>query len=62
MDNSAKGKHVILQLEYDLGDYSDVQREPGSISTNPEDYKEIFQQSDVLVCDMQIVGARIEEK
>ena len=55
-------KHVILTLEYDLGDYSDREDDGYPISSDPKDYEESFFQSDVFVHDMNIVGARIEVK
>ncbi len=55
-------KHVILTLEYDLGDYSDREEDGNSISVVPKDYEDSFFQSDVIVSDMNIVGVRIEER
>lgn len=55
-------KRVVLTLEYDMGDYSEQEEDGQQISTDPNDYKESLLQSDVLVCDMKIVGARIEVK
>ena len=46
------GKHVILTLKYDLGDYSDLKEEGVEIPTNPEDYAESFFQADVNILDM----------
>lgn len=55
-------KHVILTLEYDMGDYSEQEEDGGTISTNPKDYNDSFFQADVFIHEMNIVGARIEEK
>lgn len=59
LDNKKMSKRVILQLEYDMGDYTSEFDETGSIRTDPEDWEESFQQTDVLVCDMKIVGVKI---
>lgn len=53
-------KHVILTLEYDLGDYSDREDDGEVISETAQDYEDSFFQSDVIVSDMKIVGVRIE--
>ena len=50
---------VKLILEYDMGDYSDVEEEGGTISTNPKDYEESFYQGDIFTCDMNIIGVKI---
>jgi len=54
-------KHVILTLEYDLGDYSTLEESGGSIPTDPKWYQEVYYQRDPLACDMKIVGVRIKE-
>jgi len=54
-------KHVILTLEYDMGDYSDMEEDGFEISTNPKDYEESFFQADVFIHDMEIVGVKIKE-
>lgn len=57
-------KHVILVLEYDMGDYSEAEEEGQQIPTDPEDIglHESFYQSDANINHMRIVGVRIEEK
>ena len=55
-------KHVILTLEYDMGDYSDMEEDGNKISTNPEDWGDSFYQADINLQDLDIVGVRIEEK
>lgn len=54
-------KHVILTLEYDMGDYSDLDDE-GGIPTDPKWYEETYYQSDALALDMKIISVRIEER
>ncbi len=62
------GKHVIVTLEYDLGDYSDLEvayleeGEGRKLSTDPIDWGDSFYQSDINIQDLDIVGVRIEEK
>lgn len=53
-------KHVILTLEYDLGDYSDY--EERKLSTDPKDWFDSFYQADINMQDLDIVGVRIEER
>ena len=57
-------KNVILILEYDMGDYSDMEEDGLTIPTDPNDVglTECFYQSDALIHDMKIVGVRIEER
>ncbi len=55
-------KHVIVQLEYDLGDYSDIEEEGGEIPLKPMLWEDTFYQSDAVLSDMTIVGVRVEEK
>lgn len=57
-------KHVILVLEYDMGDYSEAEQDGYAIPTDPKDIglHESFYQSDAVIHDMNIVGVRIEEK
>lgn len=55
-------KHVILILEYDMGDHSDIEEDGSQIPTDIDWWKEDFYQSDVLICDMDIKGVRIEER
>ena len=55
-------KHVILTLEYDMGDYSDAEKEGSKISTNPEDWGDSFIQADINLQDLDIIGVRIEKK
>jgi len=55
-------KHVILTLEYDMGDYSDMEEDGNKISTNPKDWGDSFCQADINLQDLDIVGVRIEEK
>ena len=56
------GKHLILTLEYDMGDYSDMEEDGYEIPTDIYDkgLNESFIQSDISVRDMEIVGARVE--
>ncbi len=59
------GKHVIVTLEYDLGDYSDLEadyEEGRKLSTDPKDWEDSFYQADINLNDLDIVGVRIEEK
>lgn len=37
-------KHVIVQLEYDLGDYSDIEEEGGEIPLKPMLWEDTFYQ------------------
>ncbi|MDY6857333.1 MAG: hypothetical protein SWO11_22045 [Thermodesulfobacteriota bacterium] len=57
-------KHLIITLEYDMGDYSDMEEDGYEIPTDPNDVglNESFFQSDALIHDMEIVGIRVEEK
>lgn len=55
------GKHVVLILERDMGDYSD-EEDGHPISTNPKDWEDSFYQSDAVLSDFDIVGVRIEER
>jgi hypothetical protein len=57
-------KNVILILEYNMGDYSDMEEDGLTIPTDPEDngLNESFYQSDAMIHDMKIVGVRIEER
>jgi len=50
-------KHVIVMLEYDMGDYSDLE-----ISLDPKDWHDSFYQADINLQDLDIVGVKIEEK
>lgn len=54
-------KHVILVLEYDMGDYSDMEEDGLKISKNPKDYEESFFQSDVMIHEINIVGVKIKK-
>lgn len=54
-------KHVVLILEYDLGDFSDMEVEGIKIPIRPEDYQELFDQSDILSDEMRIVGVDIRK-
>ena len=51
-------KRVILTLEYDLGAFDDDGYEP---STNPEDYREYFEQADFRPDEFDIINVRIED-
>jgi len=55
-------KHLIITLEYDMGDYSDIEEGGHEIPIDPNDIglNETFFQSDALIHDMKIVGARVE--
>ena len=55
-------KHLIITLEYDMGDYSEMEDDGFEIPTDPEDIglNESFFQSDALIHDMKIVGTKIE--
>ena len=55
-------KHIILILEYDMGDYSDMEEDGLKIPTDPKEYEESFFQSDALIHDMEIVGTKIISK
>jgi hypothetical protein len=61
MKNSKIKKHVILTLEYDLGDFSDIEADGGRISLDPKSYEDSFYQGDVYISEMDIVGVRIKE-
>ena len=54
-------KHIILTLEYDLGDYSDLEEER-ELSTDPKDWEDSFYQADINIQDLDIVRVRVEEK
>jgi len=54
------GKRVILTLEYDMGDYSDMEEDGQEISLDPSKWAESFYQSDVLIDAMKIVSVRVE--
>lgn len=56
-------KHLILTLEYDMGDYSDMEKDGGQIPTSPDDIgiQESFYQSDAMIHDMEIVGVKIRD-
>lgn len=55
-------KHLILILEYDMGDCSAMEEEGQEIPTDPQDIgiHENFFQSDAVIHDMKIVGTRLE--
>lgn len=55
------GKQVYLILEYDMGDYSDMEKEGLDIPTDPSFYRESFFQSGVNISDIAITGVRIIE-
>ncbi len=58
-------KHVILTLEYDLGDYSyfeEMHEKERKLSTDPKDWFDSFFQADINMQDLDIVGVRIEER
>ena len=57
-------KHLIITLEYDMGDYSDMEEDGYEIPTDPNevDINESFFQSDALIHDMEIVGIRVEKR
>lgn len=48
-------KRVELILKYDIGNYEDDE----NLSNNPKDWEEFFYQSDILICDMDIIGVKI---
>lgn len=56
-------KHLILTLEYDMGDVSDIEEDGYEIPTDPSDVglNELFFQGDILIRDMKIVGAKIKD-
>ena len=55
-------KHLIITLEYDMGDYSEMEDDGHEIPTDPRDVglNESFFQSDASIHDMKIVGVKIE--
>jgi len=53
------GKRVVLILEYDMGDYTEMEEDGIKISTDPKDWCESFFQADIFVCDMKIIGVKI---
>ena len=57
-------KHLIITIEYDMGDYSDMEDEGEEIPTDPNDIglNESFFQSDASIHNMKIVGVRTENK
>ena len=55
-------RNVILTIEYNLGDYSDVESDGNFISRNPKDYEETFFQSDIDLSEMEIVAVRVEDE
>jgi hypothetical protein len=57
-------KHLILTLEYDMGDYSEMEKDGYKIPTSPDDIgiQESFYQSDATLDDMKIVGVEIRNK
>jgi len=56
-------KHVILTLEYDMGDYYDYSdKDDNDIPLKPKDWEESFYQSDLFISDMKIIGVRIKEE
>jgi len=57
-------KHLIITLEYDMGDYSEMEKDGLEIPTDPNDIglNESFFQSDALIHDMEIVSARVERR
>jgi len=55
-------KHVVLVLEYDLGDYSEMEEERGEIPTTPGFWEESFYQGDCILGDLEIKAVRIEER
>lgn len=42
-----------------MGDYSDMEEDGLEIPTDPKEYEDSFFQSDALIHDMKIVGAKI---
>lgn len=54
-----KNKHIVLMLEYDMGDYSDMEEDGLEIPTDPKEYEDSFYQSDALIHDMKIVGTKL---
>ena len=57
-------KNLIITLEYDMGDYLDMEEDGYEIPTDPKDVSlnESFYQSDALIHDMKIVGVRVENR
>ena len=55
-------KRVILVLEYDMGDYTNVLKDGRRISTNPRDYDDRFYQADINLQDLDVVSVRVEGK
>ena len=55
-------KHVILILEYDLGNYSDMEEIYGKLSNCAEDYEDDFYNRHIEIDDLEIVGVKIKEK
>ena len=55
-------KHLIITLEYDMGDYSKMEEDGYEIPTSPNDVglNESFFQSDASIHEMKIVGTKIE--
>jgi len=58
------GKHLIIMLEYDMGDYSDMEGDGQEIPTDPNDVglNESFYQGEASRHDMRIVGVRTEDR
>lgn len=54
------GNRVKLVLEVDMGDVIDF--EGYRISYQPEDWEELFYQSDLMANDMEIVGVKVVEE
>jgi len=57
------GKDVVLLLEYNMGDYSEMEEKGQDIPTAPNDIglQECFYQGDIDIQDMKIVGVKIKE-
>jgi hypothetical protein len=54
-------KNVILTLEYNMGDYSDMEDDGLEIPTEPSQWFESFFQSDIDLSEMKVIGVRIDE-
>lgn len=52
--------HLIVTLEFDMGDYSDMEDDGLQIPTDPKDIglNESFYQGDATIRDMKIIGVR----
>ena len=60
IEPNKKKRIVTLVLEYELGDYSDMEEEGQTIPLDPAQWEETFYQADVLICDMKIVNVKIK--